>query len=179
MVQDQTKLPIYALLDTSASMAGEPLEALKQGFRAMVAELANDSQTAQEALLSVIVFDTIAREVLNLTPIDKIEMPYVYAGGVSSLLSAFHLVQECILLDQQKNHRRWRPIIFLFTDGWWLESKETLKKIVNDIDINIIICACGAKVNQETIRDFASEVIMLNNLSIGSFSQYCLWNERV
>lgn len=61
------RLPIYLLLDTSGSMMGEPIEAVKQGVKALLSELKSDPQTIETAYLSVITFDSHARQVVPLT----------------------------------------------------------------------------------------------------------------
>ena len=48
------RLPIYLLIDTSGSMMGEPIEAVKQGIRTLITELKGDPQAVETAYLSVI-----------------------------------------------------------------------------------------------------------------------------
>ena len=38
------RLPVYLLLDCSGSMSGEPIEAVKQGIKALLSELENDAE---------------------------------------------------------------------------------------------------------------------------------------
>lgn len=40
------RLPVYLLLDCSGSMSGEPIEAVKQGIKALLTELKGDPQGA-------------------------------------------------------------------------------------------------------------------------------------
>lgn len=171
-------LLIYGLLDCSASMAGEPLEAMKQGVKAMLAELKNDAQTRNDARLSLIIFDSIAREASAPSALKDVTLPYLYAGGVSALLPALKLLEECLKRDEKKWGAQFKPIVFLFTDGSWLEKVEDLRSYCQNQPYELILCAAGAKVEQQNIAALAKPVIMLNNLSIGSFSQYCIWNER-
>ena len=44
------RLPVYLLLDTSGSMMGEPIEAVRQGLRALVADLRGDPQAPRDSL---------------------------------------------------------------------------------------------------------------------------------
>ena len=48
------KLPIYLLLDTSGSMHGEPIEAVKNGVDMLVSTLRSDPYALETAYLSVI-----------------------------------------------------------------------------------------------------------------------------
>ena len=61
------RLPIYLLIDTSGSMMGEPIEAVKQGIRTLITELKGDPQAVETAYLSVITFDSHARQLVPLT----------------------------------------------------------------------------------------------------------------
>ena len=61
------KLPVYLLLDTSGSMFGEPIEAVKNGVQTLVAALRQDPYALETAYLSVITFDNGARQVVPLT----------------------------------------------------------------------------------------------------------------
>ena len=61
------RLPVYLLIDCSGSMAGEPIEAVKQGIKALLSELKGDPQALETACLSVITFDSTARQVTPLT----------------------------------------------------------------------------------------------------------------
>lgn len=61
------KLPIYLLLDTSGSMHGEPIEAVKNGVEMLVSTLRNDPYALETAYLSVITFNTNAQQLVPLT----------------------------------------------------------------------------------------------------------------
>ena len=50
------RLPVYLVLDCSGSMSGEPIEAVCQGVKALVADLRTDPQALETAYLSVITF---------------------------------------------------------------------------------------------------------------------------
>ena len=51
------RLPVYLLLDTSGSMSGDPIEAVKQGVKALISELRGDPQALETAYLSGILFE--------------------------------------------------------------------------------------------------------------------------
>ena len=61
------RLPVYLLLDCSGSMTGEPIEAVKQGMKALLMELRSDPQALETAYLSVITFASNAVQVCPLT----------------------------------------------------------------------------------------------------------------
>jgi len=78
------RLPVYLLLDCSGSMAGEPIEAVKQGIKALVSELKGDPQALETACLSVITFDSSARQITPLTELMLFREPQLAAGGATA-----------------------------------------------------------------------------------------------
>ena len=173
-MMEQPRLPIYLLLDTSASMAGEPLEAAKQGIKALLAELRQDVQTRDDGWISMLAFDTLSRQILPLMPLMQADVPKLRAGGVSSLKGAIALLEQCLSNDLTPADSK--PIVFLLTDGNWLESVEELKCAVQKCPIHLIICAAGARADLEPIKQLSDDILLLNNLTLGSFSQYCIWS---
>ena len=63
------RLPVYILIDTSGSMYGEPIEAVKNGLSIMLSTLTSDPYALETAYLSIITFDGTAHQVLPLTEI--------------------------------------------------------------------------------------------------------------
>ena len=59
MSEFSRRLPVYLLLDVSGSMAGDPIEAVKHGVRALISELRGDPQALETAYLSVITFNKL------------------------------------------------------------------------------------------------------------------------
>lgn len=56
------RLPVYLLLDTSGSMHGEPIEAVKNGVQTLLTTLKQDPYALETAYVSVITFDSSARQ---------------------------------------------------------------------------------------------------------------------
>jgi uncharacterized protein with von Willebrand factor type A (vWA) domain len=61
------RLPVYLLLDTSGSMTGEPIEAVKNGVQVMISSLRQNPQAIETAFISIITFDSVAKQVVPLT----------------------------------------------------------------------------------------------------------------
>ena len=90
------RLPVYLLLDTSGSMMGEPIEAVKNGVQVMVSSLRQNPQAIETAFISIITFDSSARQVVPLTDLSSFQIPDIHATGTTALGDALSLVSRCI-----------------------------------------------------------------------------------
>ena len=71
------KLPIYLLLDCSSSMSGAPIEAVRQGVKALLADLRSDQQTLETAHPAVILFNSTARYVSPITALEDLSLIHI------------------------------------------------------------------------------------------------------
>ena len=78
------KLPVYLLLDTSGSMHGEPIEAVRNGMQTLVSALRQDPHALESAYLSVITFAESAAQVVPLTELTQFQIPVLSASGTTS-----------------------------------------------------------------------------------------------
>ena len=84
MSEFSRRLPVYLLLDVSGSMQGDPIEAVRHGVRALISELRGDPQALETAYLSVITFNSSARQVTPLTELMLFKETQLYAGGATA-----------------------------------------------------------------------------------------------
>ena len=174
------RLPVYLLLDCSGSMTGEPIEAVKQGVKALLMELRSDPQALETAYLSVIAFDSTARQLCPLTELMNFKEPTLAANGVTSLGAALRLLSDCIKAEVRKSspeHKGdWKPLVFILTDGAptdnWLPAANELKA---EKPANIIACAAGANADTSVLKQITDNVVMMNNLSAGDLAQFFAW----
>lgn len=61
------RLPVYLLLDTSGSMYGEPIEAVKNGVQTLISTLRSDPYALETAYISIITFNSSAQQITPLT----------------------------------------------------------------------------------------------------------------
>ena len=86
------RLPVYLLLDTSGSMYGEPIEAVKNGVQVLVSTLRQDPYALETAYLSIITFNSSAQQVTPLTELSSFQQPNIDAGGCTALGEALSLL---------------------------------------------------------------------------------------
>ena len=86
------KLPVYLLLDTSGSMFGEPIEAVKNGVQVLVSTLRSDPYALETAYLSIITFNSSAQQITPLTELANFQQPNIDASGCTALGEALSLL---------------------------------------------------------------------------------------
>lgn len=176
------RLPVYLLLDCSGSMMGEPIEAVKQGVKALLSELRGDPQALETAYLSVITFDSSARQITPLTELMQFKEPELKASGATALGGALEVLIDCVnnevrkSTDTQKGD--WRPLVFILTDGSPTDI-ETFRNASQNLKAlkaaNIIACAAGSNANTTYLKQITQNVLMMNTLSAGDMAQFFAW----
>jgi uncharacterized protein YegL len=180
------KLPIYILIDTSGSMRGEPIEAVKTGLRALFAALKRDPHAMESAQLCVITFDREAKVLLPLSELLGLKLPDIppLESSPTNLGEALELL--CKLYDQQvtvstKNSKGdWLPLAVVMTDGGPSDTAlfndmcEKLKSPRYRFG-RIIGCAAGPKAKTEPLKRFATDVVSLETMDSNGFAKFWAW----
>lgn len=176
------RLPIYLLLDCSGSMVGEPIEALKQGLTLLSTELKGVPQAVEQAYLSVITFDSTARQVVPLTELMSFQEPALNASGGTSMGAALNLLDE--RLRQEVRHSSegqkgdYLPLVFLMTDG-----QPTDQQAFNDAAARLrrerraLYCAlaAGSSARPDVLKALTDDVLVLSTLTGDSVRSYFKW----
>ncbi|MDR0920676.1 MAG: VWA domain-containing protein [Oscillospiraceae bacterium] len=177
------RLPVYLLIDCSGSMAGEPIEAVKQGIKALLTELKSDPQALETAYLSLITFHSYAEQIEPLTELMKFEeYDNFEARGATALGAALNLLLEKIDTEVTKSTKTqkgdWRPLVFIITDGIPTDIA-TFTGAVRDLReakvANIVACAAGSNADTMYLKQITDNVIMMNNLTAGDLAQFFAW----
>lgn len=182
MADFSRRLPVYLLLDCSGSMMGEPIEAVKQGVKALLSELRGDPQALETAYLSVITFDSSARQITPLTELMQFKEPEISAGGATALGEALNVLIDCVNNEVRKSTETqkgdWRPLVFILTDGSPTDIEafnQAVQKIKSLKVANIIACAAGSSANTFYLKQITESVLMMNTLSAGDMAQFFTW----
>jgi len=171
------RLPVYLLLDCSGSMAGEPIEAVRQGVRALLSDLRSCPESLETAYLSVITFADRSEQVSELTALASFREPTLTAGGSTSLGAALNLLETRIdaevarkTTDQKGDYR---PMVFLMTDGIPTDSwEEPAQRLKGRILSNLVACAAGSQANGPLLKKITENVLSLDNTKPDSMREF-------
>ena len=174
------RLPVYLVLDCSGSMSGDPIEAVRTGVSALLADLRSDPQALETAYLSVITFASTAQQVVPLTELMQFQEPNLDASGSTAMGEALRVLEQCIDREVVKGSPTqkgdWKPLIFLMTDGQptdnWRASADSLKSRKPG---NLIACAAGSAADETALKQMTETVVKLNNLSPDALKAFFKW----
>ncbi|MDQ1142183.1 vWA domain-containing protein [Pedobacter agri] len=174
------RLPVYLLLDTSGSMSGEPIEAVKNGVQVMISSLRQNPQAIETAFLSVITFDSAAQQIIPLTDLASFQMVDLRATGVTALGEALKLVSNRIENEVAKTTTEqkgdWKPLVFIMTDGVptddWLPGLAEFKK--QKVAFTVA-CAAGSGADTTVLKQITENVVSLDTADSASIGKFFQW----
>jgi len=174
------RLPVYLVLDTSGSMTGEPIEAVKNGLSTLLTALRSDPHALETAYLSVITFDSDARQVVPLTDLASFQEPIITAQGTTSMGEALTLVSNCIEREVQKSSPEqkgdWKPLVFIMTDGQptddWQRGLSSFRSIKTGM---VVACAAGSGADASILKQITENVVMLDTADKATIAAYFKW----
>lgn len=174
------RLPVYILLDTSGSMSGEPIEAVKNGVQMMISSLRQNPQAIETAFLSVITFDSSAQQIIPLTDLASFQMVDIKASGVTALGEALNLVSSKIDTEVAKTTSEqkgdWKPLVFIMTDGIPTDDWQNgLNKFKKTKVAFTVACAAGSGADTEILKQITNNVVSLDTADSSSIGQFFQW----
>lgn len=123
MMNPAPRCPVVVLLDTSSSMAGEPIRELNAGLKQFIKETADDEAAGMSVELEVITYDSTARVLIPFTPIADVNKnpTRLVASGYTSMGAALNLANKDLQhrrkLYRDKGVSSYKPWVILMTDG--------------------------------------------------------------
>ena len=174
------RLPVYLLLDTSGSMFGEPIEAVRNGVNVLVSTLRQDPYALETAYLSIITFDSTAKQITPLTELASFQPPVIDANGCTALGEALSLLASCVDKEVTKTTAEvkgdWKPLVFIMTDG---VPTDTLSKGLNEFKKRkfgtVVACAAGARADTNTLKQITENVVSLDTADSATIKSFFQW----
>ena len=174
------RLPVYLLLDTSGSMYGEPIAAVKNGVEMLLSTLRQDPYALETAYISIITFDSTAQQIVPLTDLINFKVPDLVASGTTALGSALTLVSSRIEKEVQKTTAEtkgdWRPLVFVMTDGAptddWKKGVEKFKAARTGV---VIACAAGRAAQTDVLKNITEIVLQLDTADSNTIKSFFKW----
>jgi uncharacterized protein YegL len=174
------RLPVYLLLDTSGSMSGEPIEAVKNGVQVMISSLRQNPQAIETAFLSLITFDSVAQQIIPLTDLASFQMVDIKATGVTALGDALKLVSNKIDNEVAKTTMEqkgdWKPLVFIMTDGIPTDDWQSgLNEFKQRKTAFTVACAAGSGADTSILKQITENVVSLDTADSASIGKFFQW----
>ena len=174
------RLPVYLVLDTSGSMSGEPIAAVETGMQILISALRQDPYALETAYLSVITFDSNAKQIVPLTELTAFQMPSIHASGTTALGDALSLLANKMDSEVVKTTAEvkgdWKPLIFIMTDGgptdnWQNGLSEFRKRKVG----MVVACAAGQGADTNVLKQITECVVQLDTTDSSTIKSFFKW----
>lgn len=174
------RLPVYLLLDCSGSMYGEPIEAVKNGVQVLVSTLRQDPYALETAYLSIITFDSSAKQVTPLTELSSFQQPTIEANGCTALGEALTLLANRVDQEVTKTTAEqkgdWKPLVFIMTDG---VPTDDLNKGLAEFKKHkfgmVVACAAGQGADTNVLKQITESVVQLDTADSSTIKSFFKW----
>lgn len=177
------RLPVYLLIDSSESMIGDGISAVRSGLSQMITVLRQDPHALETAWLSVISFGAKARVLTPLTEVTEVQEPTLTLGQGTSLGAALDLLAKQVLSEVRRatndSKGDFRPMVILLTDGQptddWEAAKKRFDKAMAKIVSNFYVVGCGQAIDFKSLAKISDIVLSLPDMTPESMRKLFVW----
>jgi len=128
------KCPVVLLLDTSGSMAGQPIDELNKALVKLKEDILNEPTLSSRLEIGIVAFDDdarVERAIDLVTP--ETDLPILNVGGTTNLVAgmnkAIEIVSDRKSFYKSNGEQYYRPFIVLFTDGAPTNTPEEIEQL--------------------------------------------------
>ncbi len=183
------RLPVYLLLDTSGSMAGAPIQALRLGVEQFKKEVDNDPFAKESVYMGVITFggeaQFVTKGLISFEDfLGEFHPDSLSADGQTPLGQALWLLVESLDKDVKSSVKGgekgdWKPLVFILTDGEptdeWRDPRKVILERQTKKVINVITVGCGPRINQQNLKEIAIGPTFNMSNDDASFKRFFQW----
>ena len=172
-------MAIAFVLDTSGSMAGDPIKELNNGLNRFKEITVADSDTKAIVDVAIIEFNTDVKLLQDFRPIEQMMNMNLTATGVTNMSGAIEMALN--LVDERSKFyircgsQPYKPWVILITDGFasGLEKvTERIKQMERDDKVSFRSLGCG-DYNSEMLHMLSGKKVM--KLSGTNFTDFFNW----
>ncbi len=178
------RLPVYLLLDTSGSMKGERIEAVKNGLQVLVSKLRQDPFALESVSISIITFDREIKQLIPLTDLETLQIPEIATPDSGPTNMGAALLMLCDKVDSETikstNEQKgdWKPLLFIMTDGNpsdIAQFREAVPKVKSKNFAAIVACAAGAEAKDSFLKELTNTVVHLDTADSSTLMSFFKW----
>lgn len=181
----EPRCPCVLLLDTSASMLGERLDALNEGLLTFQQDLKQDELAAQRVEIAIVTFGQQPQVVQDFVTAAQFEAPVLQASGMTPMGAAINMGLDMVR-DRKESYKAagvpyYRPWIFMITDGEPNDAEQwriAAQRLAQEEGSNAVaFFAVGVEeANMEVLRELSvREPVKLKGLR---FNEMFVWLSR-
>lgn len=180
------RCPVALLLDTSASMDGEPIEQLNEGIEVFFNAVGSDDFARFAVELEIITFGGETKRYapfISFNDLTEVRYPNFTAGGMTPMGAALDMAFDD--LKQRKNQYKrdgvpyYQPWIVLMTDGApndnWQAAAEKARKMDGDRKLVFIGVGIGEDADMDVLTGICPISRPPKKLRELKFSEFFVW----
>ncbi|MDR1052951.1 MAG: ankyrin repeat domain-containing protein [Planctomycetaceae bacterium] len=182
------RLPVYILVDCSALMSGEAIEAVKVGLDKLLSSLRRDPYALEGVYVSLITYSNDADVFVTLTELSDFQLPEITLAESSNRNLGQAIELLCQRYDEEvrkttsEQKGDWLPFVVMLTGGDPDEEEhleQILPKFREYLFAKIIVCVAGADKPTRILRSLTKDIFLLDTMNSHSFSRFWQWVSKI
>jgi len=177
-----TRVPVCMVLDTSSSMAGEPITEENKGLHVFIESVASDEIASKAADIAIVTFDSTARLMLDFADVKEQNPPVLTAQGATAMGEGVNLALD-VLAERKEEYKKagvvyYQPWMVLMTDGAPTDNidsaVERTRELIMAKKLTIFPVGIGPNASMDTLKLFSPkrEPLRLKGLNFEEFFEW-------